>query len=129
MGLFDTVICHYKPLSDEFIGTELQTKSLDNTMSKYWITPAGELFMVDWADSMEIVDRIPAEHLAGKFEAIPWEWLPTGNHKKLTPVYYTGKMVVYPSEYSGNYEDWPESLLLFKHGKVIYHETTTLQLT
>jgi hypothetical protein len=134
MGLFDTIVNHYKPLGDNYIGVDLQTKSLDCTMSTYWISPAGELFMEDWADSMEMVDRVPIvfqgppqPHQKNRW-VLPWEWKPTGKHKKLTPVYYTGSVIVHPMEQCGLYDTWPEGTLLFKHGKVIYHETKTLQL-
>lgn len=132
MGMFDTIISQYKPLGDEFLGVDLQTKSLDNTMSTYWISPAGELFMMDWANSMEIVPN-ETDKKKDFILPLPFKWKPTGEHKKLTPVYYTGKLVVHPREQNGCsawlYETWPEGTLLFKHGKVIYHETKTLQLS
>lgn len=123
MGLFDTIVNHYKPLGDEFIGVDLQTKSLDCTMSTYWISPAGELFMEDWAYSMEMVD-CPNGELGGF--RFPFKWAPTGKRKKLTPVYYTGSVIVHPIRMRSAWlqRPWPEATLLFKHGKVIYHETT-----
>ena len=135
MGLYDTVYSHYKPLGDAFVGVPLQTKSLDSTMSTYWITPAGELFMIDWADSMEMVDHDPL-YLPDRQRshwALPFQWKPTGKHKKLTPVYYTGSLLVYPTERNevhriNSSSPWPEATLLFKHGKVIYHETTTFDV-
>lgn len=130
MGLFDTVYSHYKPLGEDFIGVPLQTKSLECGLSSFWINPAGELFKLDWADSMEMVDHVVP--LNSPPFVLPFKWVPTGKHKKLTPVYYTGSVIVHPMEQCGVsarlYDTWPEGTLLFKHGKVIYHETTTFDV-
>lgn len=123
MGLFDNVYSSYKPLGEEFLNVELQTKSLDCDMSAYWITPAGELFKVNWDNAMKMVDReVPIKPVRW---VPPFQWVPTGKHKKLTPVYYTGALVVYPVGHSGPQPtgSWLEATLLLKHGKVIYHET------
>lgn len=128
MGLFDTVYSHYKPLGDEFLNVELQTKSLECGLSTYWISPAGELFKVDWANSMRMVDRLVPT--IGQIQTgrarwfLPFQWEPTGEHKKLTPVYHTGSVVIYPATHTGSYKTWPEATLLLQHGKVIYHENT-----
>jgi hypothetical protein len=134
MGLFDTVYSHYKPLGEHFIGVPLQTKSLECGLSSFWITPAGELFKFDWANSMKMVDRPANEKWEnGKRRwVLPFQWVPTGEHKKLTPVYHTGSVILYPEErgevFSMSKDTWPEATLLFKHGKVIYHETKTIEV-
>lgn len=122
MGLFDDVTSHYKPLGEEFTGVYLQTKSLDCAMQKYWISPAGELFRLEWRDSMKMLTCEIEESTGGVI--FPFRWVPTGEHKKLTPVYYTGGIHMYPGSHEGDWESWPGVTLLLKHGKIIHYEFT-----
>ncbi|AEC53064.1 hypothetical cyanophage protein [Synechococcus phage S-CRM01] len=130
MGLFDTVYCHYKPLGEDFIGVALQTKSLECGLSSFWISPAGELFKFDWANSMKMVDKpriVMRNGTKPTYRGLPFEWVPTGKNKKLTPVYHTGFVILYP-EKSLELDLWPEASALFKHGKIIYYETRTIEV-
>lgn len=113
--MFDEVISHYKPLGERFTGKYLQTKSLDNIMSNYWISPAGELFKEDLADSMEIVEVESVDE-----DVFPWVWMPTGKNKKLSPVYHNGSVIVYPGH--DDDKEYIEACLLFKDGKIIDYQ-------
>ena len=109
MGMFDTVTCSY-PLQDEFLNKELQTKSFDNLLEHYWISTSGELYLVDYYDTFEY--KKDPNSLLG---ISPF---PTGKNGKVTPQYYTGESVLYPSRWEGDYKIWPEVRLKFYNGKV-----------
>ena len=121
MGLFDYVRSSYN-LGKQFTDTELQTKDIERglggTLSHYWINPSGQLFLIDYRDTQDLIDK-PATVLDSlKWWYFPFEYQPNGNHGKVSPVYLTDYIVVYPSNWKGVPEDWPECRIHLKLGKI-----------
>jgi hypothetical protein len=127
MGLFDYVRSSYN-LGEHFTETELQTKEIEKyiggSMSHYWIDPSGQLFLIDYRDTHDLVDK-PAPVLdAPKWWGIPFEYVPNGKHGKVSPVYLTDYVVVYPSDWKGDYKDWPECRIHLINGKLQDYDNT-----
>ena len=77
-------------------------------MEHYWISPAGQLFIIDYAG---VSDWEPDD--SNKFW--PYKRVPNGNHGKVTPVLKTGDVTVYSSKG----DDMYESTILFLRGKIV----------
>ena len=125
MGLFDYVRSSYD-FGKEFTNVECQTKDIEDgiggTMSQYWISPDGSLYYIDYSHTADFVlydeddPRYNSEHLWTNFE-----WVPNGNHGKVSPYCLTKYIEIYPSNWKGKWEDWPRLRLHFKYGKLQEH--------
>jgi hypothetical protein len=113
MGMFDYVRSSY-PLGEAFTGP-LQTKDIEpmlgGSMAHYWISPAGELFEMDYRKTQNLEPDTSRAFF-------PYKWVPNGNHGKVSPVRITRSVSVYPEGYTGNWEDWPEATLFFVDGVI-----------
>ena len=118
MGLFDRVHCSY-PINEHFNNNTLQTKGLENSLAEYWISPAGELYLIDDYEAADFVE-VDDEDLR------PWErfqWVPNGKHGKVKPVYITDCIEVYPEQNPNEqWEYWPRCSICFNQGKITYIE-------
>lgn len=118
MGMFDRVHCSYS-INEHFNTSTLQTKGLKCSMCEYWISPAGELFEIDDYNAADFVevddDTIP--------EWARFQWIPNGNHGKVTPCYVTDCIEVYPEQNPNQtWEEWPRCSICFKLGKITHVE-------
>jgi hypothetical protein len=104
MGMFDTIRSSYD-LGPGF-SKDLQTKDLECLMYRYWISPVGELFSVDYSYTQSFVDD---DQL----------YQPNGNHGRVTPVYFSGTIRVYPAKWDAYYSPFPECNISFQNGQVI----------
>ena len=89
MGFYDTVRSSYD-LGQDLTDCELQTKDLACAMEDLWISPAGELFVVDYTRTAELV---PDPERERKFW--PYKWEPNGNHGRVLPSNHTGDVRLY----------------------------------
>jgi hypothetical protein len=89
MGLYDTVRSSYN-LGPDLTDCELQTKDLSCCMEDLWISPAGELFTIDYTRTAELV---PDPECKRQFW--PYKWEPNGNHGRVTPSLHTGDVRLY----------------------------------
>jgi hypothetical protein len=89
-------------------------------MCYYWINPAGELFEVDDAMCIDIVDKPKAVIDANRNRWInPFDYVPNGKHGKISPVDITAMITIYPSIISKEeMDDWPEAQLFIRHGRI-----------
>lgn len=121
--MYDNVMVSYKPLGDEFLGKVCQTKGLNCFMSKYWLSPAGELFEVNCQDAFDMeINEEPIEE--GKIRIPFFKWIKNGNHGWVRPVYRTCELKIYPETFKGSYEDWPEAKLHLLYGRIISYSFT-----
>ena len=107
MGLYDTLRSSY-PIGEHLTEKELQTKDLICCLEHYWISPAGQLFTIDYTG---VSDWEPDD--TNKFW--PYKSVPNGNHGKVTPMLMTGDVGVYNSEG----DDMYETVILFLRGKIV----------
>jgi hypothetical protein len=52
-------------------------------------------------------------------------WVPNGNHGKVSPVYLTKYITIYPELWEGQWEEWPTLKLHFRYGNLIDYEDIT----
>lgn len=117
--MFDTIYCYKSILQDEDI-RELQTKSLNNFLDSFWISPKGELYFIDYEDCFRMVKS--------KNNSYGFDWTTTGKNAKLKPYYYTGIIEAYPANSKNKFIN---VMIEFMSGKVskieigpFYHNRT-----
>ena len=113
MGMFDYVRCDY-PVTPEINQHECQTKDMDEfggTMSHYYIDPSGHVWLIDYRGTTEWV-RDPT-----KPKPWPYVRLQPGKKGKVTPVYITDYVSIYPSN-SGSSIWGPIARLHIVNGRV-----------
>jgi hypothetical protein len=105
MGMFDTIRSSYD-LGPSFWNKDLQTKDLEQMMSRFWIDPAGRLFEIDYSGTQDF-------ELDG---AVGWDVTPNGNHGRVTPYLLTRTIEVYPAKWDAHYAAYPRQNITFIDG-------------
>ncbi len=108
--MFDTVRSSYN-LGPGFYNNNLQTKGLECIMADYWISPAGELFQIDYSGTQDW-------ELTGetKLGFAKYKNTPNGNHGKVRPVIIDKTIEVYPEKWDAYYTAYPRITLTFIEG-------------
>ena len=129
MGMMDYFRSSYN-LGEQFTDIELQTKDIEDgiggTMTQYWLSPDGVLYYINYSHTADFI--VIEEGDKDYNETHKWcnfQWVPNGNHGKVSPVYLTKYVEVYPSKWDGDYNDWPRCRLHFKCGKLQDYEDVT----
>jgi hypothetical protein len=131
MGMYDTIRSSYD-LGPQFTDVELQTKDIEEgyggTMTDYWLDPEGYLWYGDYTgtSSMEIYEEGHPKYNPDK-KFMNFDWIPTGVRGKYKVHPITKYINVYPTNWKGQWEDWPTLKLHFKYGKLIDYENLTGQ--
>lgn len=121
MGMFDWVRSSYQ-LPTPFMGV-CQTKDIEDgfggTMSQYWIDPAGYLWAGTYTEthSFEDIKEDDPKYNPDR-TYLNHKWVPTGKHGKWSVHPITKYIEIYPSEWNGEWEDWPRLRIHFRSGKV-----------
>lgn len=120
MGMFDYVRSSYN-LGEQFTNTECHTKDIEEgyggTMSQYWLSPSGQLYLVNYAHTADFVELKEGDDgYSYKLPFINFQWVPNGNHGKVTPFRLTKYVEIYPAQWDGEWVDWPRCRLHFKDG-------------
>ena len=110
MGMFDTLRSSYD-LGPGFYNKNLQTKGLECIMAEYWISPAGELFEIDYSGTQ---DWEPTSK--NKWGFTKYKNTPNGNHGKVRPVIVNKTIEVYPEKWDAYYKGFPRINLTFIDG-------------
>lgn len=120
MGMFDYFRSSYD-LGKPFTETVCQSKTLnpyyDGFMDFYWLDPSGRLWVRDDKDTHDMIESDKA--------LLGFEWVPNGTHGKLKTCQLSKTVIVYPENYKGQWEHWPECSLTFLNGKLQHHEART----
>ena len=123
MGLFDYFRSSYD-LGEGFTDVTCQTKDMEvgigGTMSQYWLSPGGHLYVMSYRDThaFEIIEEGDPEYKES-MKFLNYRWVPTGNHGKVQPYRITAYVEVYPEQWDGEWEAWPRLKLHFKDGKLV----------
>jgi len=129
MGMFDYVRSSY-PLGEYFSGN-CQTKDIEEygiggTMSQYWISPDGQLYLIDYSHTADFVElKEGDEGYSDKIAFLNFRWVPNGTHGKVRPWNITKYVLIYPENWEGNWEDWPECRIHFVDGKIKNYQNLT----
>ena len=122
MGMFDYLKSSYD-LGPTFTNVELHTKNIEEdyggTMSHFYIDPSGYLWVGNYAgtSNFEIIEEGDPEY-NDEFLWCNHRWVPTGEKGTYRVHTLTKYVEVYPSTWSGKWEDWPRLRLHFKSGKL-----------
>ena len=121
MGMFDYVRSSY-PLGESFSGV-CQTKDIEEygiggTMSQYWISPDGQLYLIDYSRTADFVELKEGDEGYSEMALLNFRWIPNGTHGKVRPWNITKYIVIYPDQWDGEWEHWPECRIHFKDGKL-----------
>jgi hypothetical protein len=122
MGMFDYLRSSY-PLGEDFSG-QLHTKDIEEgiggTMSQYWISPDGQLYLIDYSHTADFVELKEGDegYQEGRLSMLNFQWIPNGNHGKVRPWNITKYITIYPEDWEGSWETWPDCRIHFKDGKL-----------
>ena len=122
MGMFDFLKSSYD-LGPTFTNVELHTKGIEEdyggTMSHFYIDPSGFLWCGNYTgtSTFEIIEKDDPRY-DPKFLWTNHEWVPTGLHGKWRVHTLTKYVEVYPSQWDGDWVNWPRLRLHFKSGKL-----------
>jgi hypothetical protein len=131
MGMFDYIRSSYY-LGEHFSGN-CQTKDIEDgiggTMTQYWIAPNGQLYIIDYTQTADFVElKEGDEGYSTKLALLNFRWIPNGTHGKVRPYPTTKYVTIYPQNWQGDWEDWPECCIHFKHGMLQDYEILTKKL-
>jgi hypothetical protein len=129
MGMYDNVRSSYKPFGEDFYGQN-QTKDIEEcysgTMSQYWISPEGQLYLIDYSHTADFVELQEGD---GGYEPekkfLNFVWIPNGTRGKVRPWNITKYITIYPEGWEGEWSDWPDCRIHFRDGKVQDFEILT----
>ena len=108
---YDTVHCSYD-LGTSFWNRNLQTKELSQSCGCYWISPAGELYEVDYTGTQAFTDN----------ERMPYA--PSGVHGKVTPMDITTTIKLQPMKWDAYYAKCPTVWVTLYNGKIANFTTS-----
>ena len=120
MGMFDRVRSEL-PLFGGISDQTLQTKDLDGLMFDYWISPAGELYRVDFSHTCDL-HQVPEGERRHRLHL--WDWKPNGNRGTVRHMRLDGPVIVYPAKWDLESGLWPHAELYFQEGVVESIDTT-----
>jgi hypothetical protein len=129
MGMFDYLRSSYD-LGPQFTDVELQTKDIEEgysgTMTNFWIDPAGYLWCPDYrgTNTFETIKEDDPRY-SDKHLFLNFEWISTGQKGKYKVHPITKYISVYPSEWKGEWKEWPTLRLHFIQGKLQNYEDIT----
>jgi len=115
MGMFDTIRCSFD-LGPGFWNRELQTKSLENFMTEYWLDPKGRLFEIDYSGT--------TDYIMDDNELFGYRLTPNGNHGKIKPTAITKYIEVYPATWDCKYSPFPRQIIHLINGQLISYEAS-----
>lgn len=127
MGMFDYVRSSY-PLGEDFSGN-CHTKDIEDgiggTMSQYWISPDGQLYLIDYSHTADFVELKEGDEGYSELGFLNFQWIPNGTHGKVRPYNLTKYVVIYPETWYGEWKDWPDCRIHFKNGIVQDYQILT----
>jgi len=105
---YDTVHCSYD-LGPGFWNKNLQTKELSQSCGCYWISPAGELYEVDYFGTQVFTDDNCVSYKS------------SGVHGKVRPVDITTTIRLQPMKWDAYYAKCPICHVTLFNGKIVQH--------
>jgi hypothetical protein len=131
MGMMDYFRSSYE-LGEHFTNTRCQTKDIEEgyggTMSDYWLSPSGQLYLIDYSHTADFVELKEGDDgYNAEVALFNFTWIPNGTHGKVRPWYITKYISIYPEQWEGEWKEWPTLKLHFRYGKLIDYEDITGQ--
>ena len=87
---------------------------------RYWISPAGQLFEIDYSGTQDFVITENDTSIQSLFKTKP-----NGNHGRVRPVFAFKVIELYPAKWDAHYAKWPSCHVHFWDGiiKEVKHAT------
>ena len=130
MGMMDYFRSSYE-LGEHFTNTRCHTKDIEEgyggTMSDYWLSPSGQLHLIDYSHTADFVELKEGDEGYHEVALFNFRWIPNGTHGKVRPWYITKYISIYPEQWEGEWSSWPTLKLHFKYGKLMDYEDITGQ--
>jgi len=108
---YDTIRCCYD-LGPGFWNHLLHTKELSQTCGCYWITPAGELYEIDYTGTQDFTDDDQKPYRAN------------GNRGRVRPVNITTTIRLQPAKWDAYYAKCPICHVTLYNGKIAQHSVS-----
>ena len=128
--MFDYFRSSYE-LGEHFTNNRLHTKDIEEgiggTMSQYWLSPSGQLYLIDYSHTADFVELKEGDEGYSEVGLFNLQWIPNGTHGKVRPWYITKYISIYPEQWEGEWKEWPTLKLHFRYGKLIDYENITGQ--
>ena len=111
-------------LGESFTNLQCQTKDIEDgiggTMTQYWLAPDGQLYWIDYSHTADFVELKEGDegYQEGRLSMLNFQWIPNGTHGRVRPMNLTKYITVYPEQWDGEWEHWPECRIHFKDGKL-----------
>ena len=126
MGMFDYLRSSYD-LGESFTNVLCHTKDIEKgiggTMSQYWLSPDGQLYLIDYSHTADFVElKEGDEGYTEKYSWTNFRWIPNGIRGRVRPTNLTKYIIVYPEQWDGEWAEWPECRIHFKDGKLQDYE-------
>jgi hypothetical protein len=127
--MFDWVRSSYD-LGPQLTNVECQTKDIEEgyggTMTHYWISPDGYLYVIDYSHTSDLKMYEPGDPEYNEERAwMNFEWIPNGSHGKVRVHPITKYIEIHTSHWGGAWETWPRAKIHFKHGKLQDYDPIT----
>ena len=129
MGFFDNFYSSRD--IGEFTNIQCQTKSFDpdtgGTLSQYWLSPSGVLFLIDYSHTADFHVINPGDDGYDEENRLRnFYWRPNGNHGGVRFFYKTLFVVIYPESFAGEWEQCPCARLHFQEGVLQNYVVSTM---
>ena len=113
--VFTDTCCHTKDIEDMDLG---------GSMSQYWLSPDGQLYLIDYSHTADFVEVKEGDEdfKTGRLSILNFRWIPNGTQGKVKPWRLTKYITVYPEQWEGDWNEWPECRLHFKDGRLQDYE-------
>lgn len=120
--MFDYLRSSYD-LGESFTDICCQTKDIDDfgsgTMTQYWLSPDGQLYLIDYSHTADFVELKEGDEVyTEKNSWTNFQWIRNGERGKVRPYSLTKYITIYPEQWDGEWSDCPECRLHFKDGKL-----------
>ena len=111
-------------LGEHFTNTRLHTKDIEEygiggTMSQYHLNKSGQLYLIDYSHTADFVElKEGDEGYEPDKKIFNFRWIPNGTHGRVRPTNLTKYITIYPDQWEGSWETWPDCRIHFKDGKL-----------
>ena len=113
---FTNVPCHTKDIEEYGIG---------GTMTYFYLDPAGYLWCPDYTGTSTFKELKEGDEGYHEVALFNFRWIPTGKRGKYRVHPITKYITIYPEQWEGSWETWPDCRIHFKDGKLQDFEILT----
>ena len=76
------------------------------------------MYLIDYSQTADFVELKEGDEGYSEVGLFNLQWIPNGTHGKVRPWNITKYITIYPEQWDGEWEHWPECRIHFKDGKL-----------